>query len=855
MSIFGAMFSGVTGLDAQSQALGMIADNISNVNTVGYKATTARFSTLVTESASRTRFTPGGVSSLPSQGIDRQGLLQSSASRTDIAIAGRGLFVVNEAATPATGNEYLFTRAGSFNPDENGNLVNTGGYFLQGWPLTNGTTLPSNTSVLTSVKTVNVSNLAGTASATTNVNLALNLPSIAAAATGGGKINQNISGILMAGITDIDYKTFGALGQVGQITYDQALKRITVDIGGQTGTFDVSAQLPQTYTSTGTLAGMELTLDANFNYNSDINIPALANSFTETDLRGIDLADYSSANDLTGIQTISFDGTLAATDEIVTVAFDSVSGTLTVTDASGDSGTAIIGTTGGSGTKDFTLTGGTLSGTIVTINTNTFDFTTSFNNAANTNTLTTITPAPTNNRTFTTATTTLSQDDIRLLSAENVSTIDFTYTQVAGAGPNDTVVINSGLTGWTPTVTVGDLFAGTAATVTFTKGAVSFDVALTASGAVTDGETIRASYTLNELKNKVVVDAGDLTITPASVPTVLNFDANDLAALDASTMTFNVDARGRVVMESGPTGFSVNQNQTQPFTSTGLRNVVVTDGTNTFTVQLNVQTAVTAGSTDIVVDLADLTNNFGLGTPTSGGQFSSTVQVFDSLGNAHDVEIQYLKEATNQWTITVLDPVLAATGVKSGTTVNATRSITFNGNGTPQTIAFPNIRLTGLTTGALDADFSVNLGTVSQADGATQFAGEFAISSIDQNGVRFGGFVGVSIDEKGKVTAVFDNGEQLAIYQLPIAVFANPNGLEPVNGNAFRQSDISGDILLQQANSGGSGTVASSALESSTVDLAEEFTRMITTQRAYSASAKIITTADEMLEELIRIRR
>ena len=76
-----------------------------------------------------------------------------------------------------------------------------------------------------------------------------------------------------------------------------------------------------------------------------------------------------------------------------------------------------------------------------------------------------------------------------------------------------------------------------------------------------------------------------------------------------------------------------------------------------------------------------------------------------------------------------------------------------------------------------------------------------------------------------------------------------------MTGNAFQQTDTSGDILLQQAASGGSGTVASSALESSTVDLAEEFTKMITTQRAYSAAAKIITTADEMLEELIRIRR
>ncbi len=215
MSIFGAMFSGVTGLHAQSQALGMIADNIANVNTIGYKGTAARFFSLVTQAASRTTFTPGGVASSPSQSIDRQGLLQSSVSKTDIAIAGRGFFVVNQAS--ASNSQFLFTRAGSFNPDQNGNLVNTAGYYLQGWPLTDGDTLPTNTSTLSSVETVNVANLAGTATPTSTVNLSLNLPSTAPAAAGGGQINTAISSPL-DGITDIDYKTFGTLNNVEKIT-------------------------------------------------------------------------------------------------------------------------------------------------------------------------------------------------------------------------------------------------------------------------------------------------------------------------------------------------------------------------------------------------------------------------------------------------------------------------------------------------------------------------------------------------------------------------------------------------------------------------------------------------------------
>ena len=90
---------------------------------------------------------------------------------------------------------------------------------------------------------------------------------------------------------------------------------------------------------------------------------------------------------------------------------------------------------------------------------------------------------------------------------------------------------------------------------------------------------------------------------------------------------------------------------------------------------------------------------------------------------------------------------------------------------------------------------------------------------------------------------------------MPIAIFSNPNGLQSRDGNAYVQTAFSGDVLLNQAENGGAGNVVSSALESSTVDLAEEFTKMITTQRAYSASAKIITTADDMLEDLIRILR
>ena len=181
MSLFGSLFSGVSALNAQSQAMAMIADNISNVNTIGYKASTARFETLVTSSGGST-FTPGGVRARTLALVDQQGLVQASTSPTDLAIAGQGFFVVNTLSNGS--GTTLFTRAGSFLPDSLGNLVNSAGFFFQGWrldaagrlPGTSGnTTNTTSFADLASLETVNVNSISGVAAATTEVSMGANL--------------------------------------------------------------------------------------------------------------------------------------------------------------------------------------------------------------------------------------------------------------------------------------------------------------------------------------------------------------------------------------------------------------------------------------------------------------------------------------------------------------------------------------------------------------------------------------------------------------------------------------------------------------------------------------------------------
>jgi flagellar hook protein FlgE len=452
MSIFGAMRSGVTGLFSQSQALGMIADNIANVNTVGFKAVRPRFSTLVTAQASADLHSPGGVQSKVEREIDAQGLLTASAVSTDIAISGSGFFTVNDQ-TDGTGNTF-FTRAGEFRPDKDGNLVNSGGFTLMGWPIdSNGTVQQTN--VLSAFSVLNTANLTSAPVSTSLIEIGANLP---ASATSGD------ANSLTAQVFDLQ--------------------------GGQ-------HSLTLTYTKTATA--------------------------------------------------------------------------------------------------------------------NEWDITASITNAG------IVDPD--------------SNDD----------------------GTNDP---------------------------------------LTTTGA---------------------------------------FAANGIRM---GTMTFN------------------------------------TDGT-----------------------LASITSTSA--TATDVGVVNATTNRFE---------------------------------------------MTFDFDSTTASTA-------DRVTVALD------FGTPAQADGFTQFQGNFTPNFIEQNGKQFGSLSAVNIDENGITTALFDNGETRDIFQVPVITFNNPNGLQERTGNVYTETTDSGPAVALEPGRGGAGSIAPSALEQSTVDLADEFTRMIVTQRAFSASTRIITTADEMLEELTRIVR
>jgi flagellar hook protein FlgE len=176
MSIFSAINSSLSGLNAQSAALGSISNNIANASTVGYKQSQTDFDSLVDSSSVSGASSVGGVTTSTALDISTAGQVQTTGVSTDLAINGNGFMVVSTDATAGSGNT-LLTRAGSFRPDANGNLVNAAGYFLQGQALNAQGDPVSPTSSLSSLSTVNVSNLSATGSPTTAITFMANLPS------------------------------------------------------------------------------------------------------------------------------------------------------------------------------------------------------------------------------------------------------------------------------------------------------------------------------------------------------------------------------------------------------------------------------------------------------------------------------------------------------------------------------------------------------------------------------------------------------------------------------------------------------------------------------------------------------
>ncbi|HRJ11875.1 MAG TPA: flagellar hook protein FlgE [Alphaproteobacteria bacterium] len=248
--------------------------------------------------------------------------------------------------------------------------------------------------------------------------------------------------------------------------------------------------------------------------------------------------------------------------------------------------------------------------------------------------------------------------------------------------------------------------------------------------------------------------------------------------------------------------------------------------------------------------------NAGQATGATAPHFTREITVYDTLGSAQTLSLEFVRTGTNAWTMDVKDGngdslLPDTTTVPDG--IGDPVTVTFSSDGSIDEIAgvaATSLSVAGISWGNGSSTQTIDLNLAN----LTQFDADYNVVNITQNGAELGLRTGVQIDRYGKVFATFSNGTTAQLFQLPLATFANPNGLKEQSGNAYSITTESGDYNLREAGASGSGLVAPNSLEGSNVDLADEFSKMIITQRAYSAGTKVITTADQMLQELLQTR-
>nr|WP_298683899.1 flagellar hook-basal body complex protein [uncultured Dongia sp.] len=757
MSILGAMFTAVSGVNAQSKSLGHISDNIANSQTTGYKKVDTRFETLITVSNANLH-QPGGVVASPYFSNSLQGNVNQTQTLTNMAISGQGFFVVSRPESQ-TANQTLFndlpyyTRAGDFEVNRDGYLVNNGNYYLNGWTV-DETTGIADTATLAPIQ---ITQTIDEPTATTEMEFVGNLPASSVTNPTPPLAPTNIK----------IYDSLGNPHTVSLVWAKRADNLWKLDIVAADSTLDPVS---------GTLVGVND--QAMAVANSTANVPAIAQVDTVTVPSdglgfGQSLTFTIGSNSVTvtapvGGYTQSQAGAalVAAINGNAGLSAQVTAGNLTATtfDVSADvGGTPFSMTLGGSGsgqtdTITIPVTGLAAGDTIsATIN----------------GTLITYTAAGVE-------TAQQGRDGLIALINANV-TVNGQVTATPGA--TNTILINADAAQGTftnvvsDTLTVGALVLGTSAGITSAN--------TTANGlpiAQVDTVTLSGTVGPGEIGDAWTVNIGSQTISYIANGTETSL--NDVAVGMAA---------------------QINANSSLGVTAVALGSTVALTAINAGTAFSSTVNA-SNGSTDSFIDV-----QFGTSTATAG-KLVGISNAYNLNGNA-----------------------TSPTAQSAGDDAIITFQVDY-GVG-PQTI-------------------ELNLGSFQTTEGATQFAGEtIDVRRFTQDGVPQGIFKDLNIRDNGDVELNYDNGRSRVFFKIPIAQFYDGNSLKREGAQAFTETFDSGSARMSGAGENGSGTLRGSAVEGSNVDIAEEFSKMIVTQRSYSANTRVITTADEMLQDIINIKR
>lgn len=251
-------------------------------------------------------------------------------------------------------------------------------------------------------------------------------------------------------------------------------------------------------------------------------------------------------------------------------------------------------------------------------------------------------------------------------------------------------------------------------------------------------------------------------------------------------------------------------------------------------------------TTEAVLNV-NLPNSYPSTAP--GNEVKTSLKVFDSQGSSRLVEFTYRKVDANEWQVSAVGPGVPANLIDDGA-VPPNNFITLQFDTDGKLLSAPTIDLlTFDIDGAEVPPVTLEIGTT------TQLASPFSVEKGDANGNAASKVKGYEIDEAGIVSLAYENGDLVPQYRVALASVQSPDELNPVAGNLYTQSSSSGVIVMGYAGSSGFGSIISKALEDSNVDVAEELTAMIESQRNYTANSKVFQTGSELMEVLVNLKR
>jgi len=1012
MSLYGALFAGVSGLKSQANKLGVISDNVANVNTVGFKGGNGLFETLVTSSSATAAYSPGGVIGGNRLLVSKQGLLQATDSATDIAISGNGFYVVN--ANAAGDGQVGYTRSGSFRADSTGNFRNTSGFYLQAWPLdregrlpgaSGNTTYTTSSANLSSLQVVNVQNLTGSAAATSSVAIGANLnasqtvfPGAAGEITMDSLSTDNFGiaakDIIVPSATnklargdkivistgnnlDFTYRYGGFthsrdVTDAGEADSEATLLAGTTTLGTDPYTFTSGSNIVTVaHTAHGLVDGAVITLSGNITniagisaseFNGNFVVDVIdANSYTITTASSASATTLGTAplavTNGSPTVTVTQVGHGLAVGQSITIAGAAAIGGITpngtftvasVTDADTytytftSNATSTVASGGGNAVTEFTNDGGgtaiasitrPFSGNIMdATNTETRFLATTGTSGYTTTALTfNITTAATGTVTFSY---TSASPDVRQKQFNTLTNLAASINEVTGLSArvvnnqlyvgatdaNAAITFSNGSTlgingppvqaglDWVRELGLKNVLAGSGDRFSSLEGL--YNLAITDSGISASIENPLGAAELS-----INVDDPLDTIHFADSPTRATLTAFTSPTPFSTTSGSNVVTVTHPAAHGFSTGDFITLNATGfaaagPFNGiplaefSGRFEITVTGATTyTITVDTAATSSGTTGDSDLLVtphnNLGSLVAELGLVDSLNGAtftpqetddfgpaynptdtnlnmasgnvssHFSRPIRVYDAQGGGHDLNVAFLKVNANDWAIEVYAVPQGDVSSSLPNGVIAYGNVSFNGDGTLRSVdtTLSNNTNVTWTNGASTSTIVFNWGTQGQAfgtlgattfgkaDGLSQFNAAFKVSFANQNGAPVGELTGVSITDLGVIVASYSNGQTQALYKIPLADFANPDQLSSSTGNVFTQSADSGEFNLRQAGTSGVGKIAASSLEASNVELSAELTDMIIAQRSYQANAKVISTSDNMLEQLNQIIR